>query len=75
MNVLKSNAALAAPSNTKQAPIAPETLAAIVAAATAFLGNAVELRAVKLLTGAQGNRWSRQGRATVHASHNLHARR
>jgi hypothetical protein len=57
--------------------IAPETLAAIFAAAAAFLGKAIELRSVKLLPSAQSavNRWARQGRASVHASHNLHARR
>jgi hypothetical protein len=68
-------AAPPATENHSQEPIAPATLAAIVAAATAFLGVAVEVRSLKLLSQPQGNRWLRQGRATVHASHNLHPRR
>lgn len=59
-------------------PIAPETLAAIFAAATAFVGKSIRLSSVKELAGRpqDGNRWTRLGRAAVHGSHNLvHASR
>jgi hypothetical protein len=75
MTLHAQDAAPSAAENHRPQPIDPATLAAIVAAATAFLGTEVELRSVKPLGPAQGSRWSRQGRATVHASHNLHARR
>jgi hypothetical protein len=77
MHMQSSQAAQPAKQNVPAESIAPETLAAIFAAAAAFLGRAIELRSVKLLPAAQNavNRWSRQGRASVHASHNLHPRR
>ena len=61
----------AAPERTK-----PEVVAAITAAATAFLGKAARVRSARLLhgaplSGAWGGTWAQQGRLTVHTSHNL----
>lgn len=55
-----------------QEPIAPQTLAAIFAAATAFVGRSITLRSVHELAGSpqDANRWTRLGRAAVHGSHN-----
>ncbi len=50
----------------------PEVVAAITAAATAFLGKAARVRSARLLHGASnGGGWAQQGRVTVHTSHNL----
>lgn len=57
--------------------IAPETLAVITAAVTAFLGANVRVRSASLmppsLSGASA--WSQQGRVFVQASHNIRTRR
>lgn len=56
--------------------IAPEILAAITAAAHAFLGKRSRLRSVRPLASQQGvSQWSQQGRVFVQASHNLRSRR
>jgi hypothetical protein len=67
----------------KQAPgtteeeIPSEILTAIVAAAHAFLGARARIVSVEVATSPRGpvSRWSRQGRASVHASHNPRPRR
>jgi hypothetical protein len=53
--------------------IDPETLAAIVAAAAAFLGKRFQLLSVT--DRGQASRWTRQGRASVQASHNVRQRK
>lgn len=57
--------------------ITTEMQAVIVAAVTAFLGTNFRIRSAKLLQTSRGatNRWSRQGRALVHASHNPRSKR
>ena len=54
-----------------------EILAVIVAAAHAFLGARARIVSVELASLSRGpvSRWSRQGRASVHASHNPRPRR
>ena len=53
--------------------VTPETLVVIAAAVTAFLGKRVRIRSAKLLQqrAVAASAWAQQGRATVHASHNL----
>ena len=53
--------------------IPPEILAAIAAAAATFLGKRFHLLSVS--NGEQVSRWTRQGRATIQASHNLRKKR
>jgi hypothetical protein len=53
--------------------IPPEILAVIAAAATAFLGK--NFRLLSVSHGEQVSRWTRQGRASVQASHNLRSKR
>ena len=53
--------------------IPPEILAAIAAAATAFLGTSFRLLSVS--HPQQLSRWTRLGRASVQASHNLRTKR
>ena len=53
--------------------IPPEILAAIAAAATVFLGKNLCLLSVS--HPQQLSRWTRQGRASVQASHNLRTKR
>jgi hypothetical protein len=53
--------------------IPPEILAAIAAAATAFLGTKLRLLSVSHIP--QVSRWTRLGRASVQASHNLRTKR
>jgi len=48
----------------------PETLAAITAAATAFLGKSARVRSARELSANAVGAWARQGRAFVHSSHN-----
>lgn len=57
--------------------ISPEILAAIAAAATVFLGKSLRIRSVGLLGSHRGagSRWTRQGRASALASHNLRKKR
>jgi hypothetical protein len=55
--------------------IAPDTMAAITAAAIAFAGKNARIQSVRSLPShAAVNPWSQQGRASVHASHNLRSR-
>ncbi len=53
--------------------IAPETLAAIIAAASAFVGRSIAIRSVNSISesGKNLSRWIRQSRGATHASHNL----
>ena len=54
------------------ATVTPETLAVIAASITAFLGKKVRIRSARALETPYGvQRWARQGRLTVQASHNL----
>lgn len=57
--------------------IPPEMLAVIAAAVTAFLGTNLRIRSARLLESplAAVSQWSRQGRASVLASHNLPSKR
>ena len=57
--------------------ISPEILAVIAAAATVFLGKSLRIRSVGLLGWQRGARsgWTRQGRASALASHNLRTER
>jgi len=54
----------------------PEVLAAMTAAATAFLGKTARIRSAKLVPASAENvsPWSQQGRVIVQTSHNLRAR-
>jgi len=52
--------------------VTAETLSVIAAAVTAFLGKKVRVRSAKLLQTPYGaDRWARQGRVMIQASHNL----
>ena len=53
--------------------IAPETIAVLTAAATAFLHRSVRLRAVSVQAQA-ASAWSKQGRVVVQGSHNIKIR-
>jgi len=57
--------------------IPAETLAAITAAATVFLGANLRIGSVQLQQAAheQVSRWTQQGRALIQASHNLRTKR
>lgn len=57
-------------------PPAPQTLAIITAAATAFLGSGARIRSARPLPAGTGNvsSWSQQGRVIVQTSHDLRAR-
>lgn len=61
----------------KEDAIPAEILAVIAAAATTFLGANLRLRSVELLHSPHESvsRWSRQGRASIEASHNLRSKR
>lgn len=55
----------------------PEIVAALTAAATAFLGKKARVRSAQLLPAAQqesGGAWAQQGRVIVQTSHNLRQR-
>jgi hypothetical protein len=62
---------------TAQAQTKPEIVAALTAAATAFLGKKTRVRSAQLLPGAQENAgaWAQQGRVIVQTSHNMRPRR
>jgi hypothetical protein len=64
-------------SGTKEEEIPAEILAVIVAAAATFLGTRLRVVSVEVARSSRGpvSRWSRQGRASVHASHNPRSRR
>ena len=52
--------------------VTPETLSVIAAAVTEFLGERVKVRSARMLpTRHAVDRWARQGRVMVQASHNL----
>lgn len=57
--------------------IAPETLAVIAAAVSAFLGSNARIRSVSTMQPAIGAAcaWSQQGRVFVQSSHNIRTRR
>jgi hypothetical protein len=57
--------------------IPAETVAAITAAATVFLGTRFKIRSLELLySHAESvSRWTRQGRASIQASHNPRSKR
>ena len=57
--------------------IRPEILAVITAAATVVLGANLRIHSLELLhpPGESVSRWTRQGRATVQASHNIRPKR
>ena len=59
------------------AEIPVETVAAIVAAATVFLGTRFRIRSLELLhsNSEPVNRWTRQGRTSIQASHNPRSKR
>lgn len=61
------------PSSAGSEQIKPETLAAITAAATAFLGKMPRLGSVQSMSAAQdgAGAWAQQGRVIVQTSHNL----
>jgi hypothetical protein len=69
----ESNATADNATAVDKAPIPGEILAAIVAAATVFIGKNIHLRAVEELdsTHRSVSRWSRQGRVLVQSSHIL----
>ena len=60
----------------EEAPIPAEVLAAIAAAAAVFVGKRLHIRSIEQMQSASRpvNRWSRQGRVLVQASHNLPVR-
>jgi len=68
---------IAAPAETagqpKQAQTKPEIVAALTAAATAFLGKKARVRSAQMLPSAQENAdaWAQQGRVIVQTSHNM----
>ena len=74
-------AVIATPAETAgqpaQAQTKPEIVAALTAAATAFLGKKARVRSAQLLPGAQENAgaWAQQGRVIVQTSHNMRPRR
>jgi uncharacterized protein len=74
-------AVIATPAETagqaKQAQTKPEIVAALTAAATAFLGKKARVRSAQLLPNAQqdgAGAWAQQGRVIVQTSHNLRQR-
>jgi hypothetical protein len=68
----KETAGQPTPAQTK-----PEIVAALTAAATAFLGKKARVRSAQLLPGEQENAgaWAQQGRVIVQTSHNMRPRR
>jgi hypothetical protein len=61
----------------REEEIPAEILAVIVAAATAFLGADIRILSAQMQHSPNESvsRWTRQGRASVQASHNLRTRR
>lgn len=60
-----------------EAKIAPEVMAAIAAAAAVFLGSRFRILSVNLQPTPHGpvNKWTRNGRTFIQASHNVRTRR
>lgn len=58
---------------TNHEQIAPETLAAIVAAASVFVGRSIAIRSINSMSesGKNISRWTRQSRVATLAAHNL----
>jgi hypothetical protein len=63
-------------SEAKQAQTKPEIVAALTAAATAFLGKKARVRSAQLIPSEQEgtDAWAQQGRMIVQTSHNLRQR-
>lgn len=55
----------------KKEPMKPEIVAALTAAATAFLGRKARVRAARQLADESAGAWAQQGRVIVQTSHNL----
>lgn len=74
MSVVNSEHSAAA--TQEEAPIPAEVLAAIAAAAAMFVGRRLRIRSIEQLNLTRGSadRWLRQGRVLVQASHNLTVR-
>jgi len=53
-------------------PMKPETVAALTAAATAFIGKKARIHSVRQLADESVGAWAQQGRVIVQTSHNLH---
>lgn len=60
----------------RKEPVKPEIVAALTAAATAFLGKKARIRSAQMLPAAQNGpgAWAQQGRVFVQTSHNLRSR-
>ena len=73
-NVLTNSVVAPAPDPPRE--IAPETLAMIAAAVTAYLGKPVRIRSARMLQSPYEivNPWAQQGRVIVQASHNQQVR-
>lgn len=69
-------AAISAEAERKKEALKPEIVAAITAAAAAFLGKKVRIRSTQLLPAKQDSpsAWARQGRVFVQTSRNLRSR-
>lgn len=72
-DVVAVSAAAEAADEPKTAPVKPEIVAALTAAATAFLGKKARVRSAQLLPATQENAgaWAQQGRMIVQTSHNM----
>lgn len=55
----------------KNEPVKPEIVAAMTAAATAFLGKKARIRSARQLADKSAGAWAQQGRVIVQTSHNL----
>jgi hypothetical protein len=77
LNMKAAAAAAMEAGQPEEEEIAPEMLAVIAAAVTAFLGANHSIRSARMLQSpdAAVSRWTRQGRASVLASHNLPSKR
>jgi hypothetical protein len=55
----------------KKEPMKPEIVAALTAAATAYLGKKARIRSARQLADESAGAWAQQGRVIVQTSHNL----
>ncbi|SPE21678.1 conserved hypothetical protein [Candidatus Sulfotelmatomonas gaucii] len=55
----------------KNEPVKPEIVAAMTAAATAFLGKKARIRSARQVADESAGAWAQQGRVIVQTSHNL----
>jgi hypothetical protein len=71
--VVAISAAAENASEGQAAPVKPEIVAVLTAAATAFLGKKARVRSAQLLPNAPENAgaWAQQGRVIVQTSHNM----